>query len=443
MKTFPDISLDTLRSLMRAAGVIQLLSKDLAPNDNSKNQPYLGGDFQTLSILPAGEIKAERTEKGRETLKAKLLFFWLQPDGTRERAPNAQIILYPQYPEIRLSGFLLGTKKAPNEIMNTRAEGRVLFLGITPFGEIIAWACAAGSQLERELHALTNLEQTGVFFKVPLVSNQEATPREKLLAELKRIHRLDWIVSRSLKSDGTFVPCTSSQCVGYTLEAELGIPRNGYAEPDYLGWEVKAGQVDSFAAASASKALTLMTPEPTGGFYRSDGVESFIRRFGYDDRRGREDRMNFGGIFRRGERHDLTGLTLRLDGYDSTTKKIIDASGALVLAADDGVIAASWSFTSLAALWNKKHAQAVYVPAECRTDPVREYRYGSRVRLGEGTDFLRLLSAIDTHKVYYDPGIKLEAVSSAKPQTKRRSQFRIKSLNLPALYAAMTEVSVA
>jgi hypothetical protein len=147
--------------------------------------------------------------------------------------------------------------------------------------------------------------------------------------------------------------------------------------------------------------------------------------------------------FRRGERHDLTRLTLRLDGYDSATKKIVDAGGALVLATDDGVIAASWSFTSLATLWNRKHAQAVYVPAECRTDPVREYRYGSRVRLGEGTDFLRLLSAIDAHKVYYDPGIRLEAASTAKPQTKRRSQFRIKSSNLPALYATMTDVEVA
>jgi hypothetical protein len=39
-------------------------------------------------------------------------------------------------------------------------------------------------------------------------------------------------------------------------------------------------------------------------------------------------------------------------------------------------------------------------------------------------------------KVYYDPGIKLENAST-RPHTKQRSQFRIKSVNLPALYHSM------
>src|SRR5690606_5992623 len=121
---------------MRANGVTQLLAKELAPNDNSKNQPYLGGDFQALSILPVGDLKPERTEKGRETIKGPLDFWWLQPDGTAENAPGAQMILYPQYPEIRLSGFLRGTRRAPNELMNSRLEGRILFLGITPTARI-------------------------------------------------------------------------------------------------------------------------------------------------------------------------------------------------------------------------------------------------------------------------------------------------------------------
>jgi len=33
-----------------------------------------------------------------------------------------------------------------------------------------------------------------------------------------------------------------------------------------------------------------------------------------------------------------------------------------------------------------QHAQAVYVPAECRLEPARCCRYGSRVRMSEGTD---------------------------------------------------------
>lgn len=437
----PDISLDRLQELMRANGVNQLLAKELAPNDNSKNQPYLGGDFQTLSILPVGDIRAERTEKGRETLKAPVSLWWLQPDGTMEQAPRAQIILYPQYPEIRLSGFLLGTRNAPNELMNTRLEGRVMFFGVTPGARIVSWVVGPESQLAREFRALRNLEQTGVFWKIPLSGDEEVPAKQRLLAELRRIHQRDWIDSYALRADGSFAPCNSTQCVGYTLEAELGVARNGYAEPDFLGWEVKASQVPSFASPAKSKVLTLMTPEPTGGYYRDSGVEGFIRKYGYPDMLGREDRLNFGGVYKVGRRHEGTALTLTLDGYDAERREVTNASGSLALVADDGEVAASWGFTALAKLWNRKHAQAVYVPAECRTDPVRAYRYGPRVRMGEGTDFLRLLSAIAAGHVYYDPGIKLENESTSRPAIKRRSQFRISSGNLDVLYVEMSEIN--
>lgn len=442
MVVHPDITLERLRELMRSNGVSQLLAKELAANDNSKNQPYLGGDFQALSILPVGDIRAETTDKGRETLKAPISFWWLQPDGTLEQAPGAQLILYPQYPEVRLSGFLKGTRSAPNELMNVRLDGRIMFLGITPTGRVLAWVVGPDSALAREFRALENLELTGVFRKLPLRGDEEVPPKTRLLTELRRIHLRDWIGSYALRSDGTIAPCNSSQCIGYTLEAELGVARNGFAEPDFLGWEVKAGQVDSFAAPSASKAITLMTPEPTGGYYRDGGVEAFIRRFGYPDQRGREDRMNFGGIFKAGTRHEGTALTLTLDGYQVATGTITNASGSLALVADNGDVAASWSFTALAKLWNRKHAQAVYVPGECRTDPARAYRYGSRVRMGEGTDFLKLLRAIGQGTVYYDPGIKLENASGPRPTTKRRSQFRIKSGQLAALYAGMTDIDL-
>ena len=64
--------------------------------------------------------------------------------------------------------------------------------------------------------------------------------------------------------------------------------------------------VTNYANLATSKAVTLMTPEPNGGFYATEGVKSFVRRFGYVDRMGRDDRMNFGGIFRAGVRHGLT-----------------------------------------------------------------------------------------------------------------------------------------
>ncbi len=43
---------------------------------------------------------------------------------------------------------------------------------------------------------------------------------------------------------------------------------------------------------------------------------------------------------------------------------------------------------------------------------------------------------------YYDPGIKLENMSSGKPMTKTRSQFRVPSKSLGSLYEMMETVEV-
>ena len=215
----------------------------------------------------------------------------------------------------------------------------------------------------------------------------------------------------------------------------MGVARNGLAEPDFEGWEVKANQVtDITRPPPPGKAVTLMTPEPTGGFYRDSGVEAFIRTYGYEDMRGREDRLNFGGVHRVGVRHASTHLTLELDGYDADGGQVTNPDGALNLVDDHGQVAASWSFTGLLDIWNRKHARAVYVPGEVRIEPKRSYRYGAAVRLGEGTSFNHLIRALAKGDVYYDPGIKLEHASTAKPAIKRRSQFRIKSGDMDDLY---------
>jgi hypothetical protein len=74
---------------------------------------------------------------------------------------------------------------------------------------------------------------------------------------------------------------------------------------------------------------------------------------------------------------------------------------------------------------------------QARAVPAQQYSYGSKVRLGEDTDFLRFLKAMADRNVYYDPGIKLEGASTVSPRVKRRSQFRIKSADLSMLYARM------
>ena len=241
---------------------------------------------------------------------------------------------------------------------------------------------------------------------------------------------------------GLIKPCLSSHCVGYTLEAEFGVARNGRAEPDYKGWEIKAETVRAFNTAPTGKAITLMTPEPTVGFYKNEGVEAFVRKFGYADKLGRADRINFGGVHRANETHAGTKLTLRLNGFDVKKLQITNPEGSLSLETSDGVVAAEWSFASLITLWNRKHAQAAYVPALAREHPNLQYSYGSLVRLAVGTDIGKLLGAISSGYVYYDPAVKLENASTMSPTSKRRSQFRVGSRNLFNLYNKVQVVDV-
>lgn len=436
-----DISLDRLRRMMAARGVKQLLVKELAANDNSKNQPYLGGSLDILNILPMGAVREETTPGGRKGLKAPLPLSWLRDDGSVLEAPQAQLILYPQYPEIRMSGFLTGMPRVddgPNDLMTRREAGRVLFFGLTPDRRIIARVAAARSRLADQIRTLGELPATGVFRHVPLGAAD--TSRERLLAKLREIHGLGWLASERLHAGGIIGPCNGSNCGGYTLEAQLGIIPNGRAEPDFEGWEIKGHAVSDFVRYS-SGPLTLMTPEPTGGYYRSEGAAAFVRRYGYADRHGREDRLNFGGVHKIGMRQPLTGLTLTFLGYTAGERKF-DAGGGFSLIDAEGKEAATWHFASLIEHWNRKHAKAAYVPYQARRNPAQEYAYGGRVRLGEDTDFLRFLQALADGRVYYDPGIKLEAAGTARPQLKRRSQFRMKSSHIDALYARMVQFDV-
>ena len=134
-------------------------------------------------------------------------------------------------------------------------------------------------------------------------------------------------------------------------------------------------------------SFLLVTPEPTEGVYALGGVEAFIRRFGYRDREI-ADRRNFGGVHNATRACPATGLLLTLVGYDARKKKITIRSGGISLLTPEGEAAATWPYTGLLAHWNRKHARAAYVPSIVREEQVRQYRFGSRVRLGTGTDFL-------------------------------------------------------
>jgi len=415
--------------LMKIHGAKELYMKELAENDNSKNQVYLGPDFSSIQILPNHGVLSDKNN-----YKAKVDFYWLTEDQQISQAPNAQLILYPDYPEVRFSGFLLGARNAPSDLMNKRISDRVMFFGVCDDGKIIGYVTMNNSLLVKEIARLNNLQQFGVFIKLPLQIGVDA--KSVLLDELRRIHNLGWIKSKRLTSEG-ILRCTGTNCGGLTLEAELGVISNSKSEPDFMGYEVKQYKVNSFDRIYSGSAVTLMTPEPQGGIYKDLGAEEFIRRYGYLDAHI-SDRMNFSGIHRVGERHPKTKLTLHIEGYDGNRNKITDVDGAIMLLADDGAVAAAWLFNDLIAHWSRKHAHAVYVPSTKRDQPALQYAYGHIVLLAEKTDPLYLLKAFANQIVYYDPGIHLDNMSS-NPSTKRRSQFRIRPKNISALYETVMQ----
>lgn len=441
-------SLRTLENMFAAKGVERLYVKKLSPNDNSKNQIYLGGNFEVLNIIPNRGVYTDDRREGsrRDRFKANISLFWIDASGTLYRAPSAQLILYPKYPEVRLSGFLQKCEKAPSTMMQSRAAGRLLFVGISRDGSIIGHVTNPDNPIRRQVDALKALESAGVFLTIPLKGSTSGDTRAALISALKKVHMTGWINSVRLDADGNLVGCNSSNCGGYTLEAQLGIRPNGYSEPDFLGWEVKQHGVTSFLKPHSGSPITLMTPEPTGGLYREKGVEAFLRKFGYADRSGladRDDRINFGGVYKVGKQVALTKLTLQMPGYDPASGKITNAEGGLTLVGPKGEEAATWHYADMMRHWNRKHARAVYVPSIGETEPRRRYKYGNLVELGIGTDFLKFLSAVAEGKVYYDPGIKLEKASSPNPVSKRRSQFRIKPAALSSLYHESCIVDVS
>lgn len=426
------MELSTLKKIVKEKGGSKIYVKKLAANDNSKNQVYLGGSFDVLNMFPFSDVSYFTSGSWkRERFKAKINFHWIDETGKTHCTPDSQLILYPKYPEVRFSGFLKGCKESPSELMTSRQPDRLLFMAVVNLGEILGYVTESDSALAKEFNALTNLSEKSVFYEIPIDASIDT--RLSLLTELDRINKLGWIKSKRLNSKGDEYPCNSSNCGGYTLEAELGITPNGYSEPDYLGWEIKQFSVKDFKKLQSS-IITLMTPEPTGGFYTRYGVKEFVYKYGYDDKHGKADRMNFGGTHKVGIKHESTNLTLKLIGFDVDSGKIRNTDGRIALLDECKNETASWSFTSMLKHWNRKHHQACYIPSILTTTPNRQYTYGKEILICENTNFLLFLNAMAAGDLFYDPGIKVEKISTAKPKAKRRSQFRIKSDKLSGLY---------
>ena len=430
-------SLEALLATFQALGAQRVLCKRLAENDNSKQQVYLGHGFDALNLVPFGVVQSDSSKK-QPIMKAALPLSWLDDSGKIAPAPGAQLVLYPQYPEVRMSGFLRGCATAPNELMrpvpkasrrfNNGSDGRLLFLAILSSREIVAYLAPAELRDRRRFRCAG---QTRAIRRRRCLLRRSASKGSAM-----RVRCCSIVCGRFTRTGGTppagcmrtapGIAYVARNGGGYTLEALFDIIPNGRAEPDFHGWELKA---------CGSDRVTLMTPEPDSGYYGSKGVEAFVRRYGHV---ADGDTLYFTGMHRAGVACTSTGQKLTVRGFDASTAKIVDVDGGIYLVGEGGEDSAGWSFRRLLEHWGRKHASAAYVPYEVRDSGGPEYHYTSPAMLGEGTSFEKFLKALASGLVVYDPGPKVMAASTAKPKTKARSQFRIGRKNLGELYVSFT-----
>jgi MvaI/BcnI restriction endonuclease family len=427
-------SVDQLLTKFKALGAERVFCKHLSENDNSKQQIYLGKNFEVLSAFPHGKIVAY-PNLNVPNFKAPLEFFWVNSESV-ERAKGTQLIFYPAYPEVRLSGFLEGCKNAPSANLRQipreqrrGVDGRVLIFGTTADRKTFAFLAPESSRIAEELIARFKDSHSKTLFlelTLPIASDQN---KSLVLDALRAIHRGGLHASCRRDRTGIVIPYKATNGGGYTLEALLGITPNGDAAPDYLGWEIKAYGKDK---------VTVMTPEPTGGFYGLRGVREFVMKYGHES----DDGANrFNGVHKVGTVCKSTGLTLHISGFDRNNPEKLDVSGAIQLIDTSGNQAATWEFSGLLTHWNKKHAFAAYVPYSLNKDGPT-YKFNSPVLMGENTDFSKYLSALFDGAIVFDPGSSVSAPVNGKSTVKARSQFRINTKQLSMLYERLTAESI-
>lgn len=441
-------TLEQLRTLFRGQGVRTAYLKHLSERqDNSKNQIYLGGGLDgvtnlfpaTVHVRSASEsLTKRRSTPGTPKIEARLDFAWLGANGQRHDAPNTRIIDYFQYPEVRMSGFLKGCDDAPASLRrDEQAEygKRILIMGTARDGKVVGVVLTERDDPLVATFPDLPVAGTGGVLRVLNIDGDAGTPPAELLrAEISAIARGGWHAS-VINRGGVITPFVGAQGGGYTLEALLGVAANGRKAPDRHGFEIK-----SFSGSR----ISLMTPTPDGGFQGDNSFRDFMAHYGHAGLKD-DGSLRFTGLHRCGIVNARTGLGMRLTGFDRETDTFTDAAAVRVelWSAETGDIAASWSLEKMANCWNAKHANALYIPFRDRVgeDGLKEYQYTPRWLTGKGTDVWRLLRAIDTGMVFYDPADTIYADGRSKV----RSQWRINVSDLPAamslLYASSENVT--
>ncbi|MGO1118891.1 MvaI/BcnI family restriction endonuclease [Rhodovibrionaceae bacterium A322] len=444
-------SIDQFRNCFRNEGVDRIYIKILAPKqDNEKNQIVLANQLEGLvNAFPAQELrlrepssstKKRNSATGRPIEEAHLNFFWLDERGNRFHAPDTKLIEYFQYPETRLSGFIKGCKWVPAAIRRTRQAEfgkRILGIGANRAGEVFGLLLTEWEDpLVEGFPELPPSGVSGVLGILNVTGQTKATPQELLTDELRRIVKGGWHPSIRNKG-GTIVPFKGNQGAGYTLEALLGVETNALKEPDAYGHEIKSFRGDK---------ISLMTPTADMGAEGDLTFRDFMMTYGWEGKRG-DGSFRFTGVHRAGKRSNSTGYLLGVSGFDPASKEFSDNPDEIFVGISDpdtGSLIGGWSLEKLANSWNTKHALAAYMSAGFREDPAGggdQYCFSAPWFMCEGTDVWRLLRAIASGLVYYDPAHTIYADGSAKV----RPQWRIGTSRLEAalreLYARVSKVS--
>src|SRR5690554_6589177 len=421
---------------MKLSGAKRILIKALANNDNSKNQIYLGSDFEVIRVIPSGDVYADGISKKGPIFKAPLDFYWVTANGETQKAQYAQIILYPKYPETRMSGFMRGCDRniAPSHLMQPptpeqRAQrqdsNRYLILGVNE-SSIWAFCTSWDDEIQREAKALIESGQTTLIasvFHEYKVSHQSS--EEKLLQRLREIYELGPLASCRLNAAGELLEYRAQNGAGYTLEAQFGITPNGSPDPDFMDWEIKS---------HSGGAVTLMTSEPNLGTYL-DNLEVFLRQYGTNIQ---ETRLDFASRHDVGVTNPKSTLTMRLEGYDPATGKVTDPQGGLMLRDQDGNLAAGWKFEKVIQHWKNKHTNTCYVSYAAIREEQTTYQFGPKITLGKGTSLDKLLRALHCSTIYYDPGVNMKLING-NWRPKKRNQFRVAWRNVHTLYSNLIE----
>ena len=423
-------SLEAITTALKDLGCEQAFVKLLAANqDNAKNQIFVGSTSAVMDFFPgktsvrrpSTSSKKSHSEIGRNIPVSLINLSWVWPTGRPCPAPEAKLINYLQYPEVRLSGFLKGCQRSPQALRETKMASygkRVLILGLA--GERIFGIVVTDVDGSAVINALASLDAWAVssaFGILPIPSSAATLNRAALERELREIIGKEYASCELKELEKGPVLKRSNRHVGYTLEALLGIKMNGNPGPDKHGFEVKA---------IGSEKVSIATTQPDSGFRSDSSFREYINRFGWPSKRHPGARV-FNGTHKFGVLCPSSGATLGITHWDCEHDRptwIEEPEIHLTHKASDVVIS-GWTYGHIKDHWVRKHAGAVYVEAtSIRKDKGQypsHYIFGPRIAFATGTSPTYLLRQIAQRRVVLDPGDEVTAGRVLSP----RNQWRM------------------